>query len=74
MTLMGMEIGGAETHVLELSKTLKMLGVDVHVVSNGGVYVKELEECGIKHYQVPLHNKQMINVFSSYHALKRIIV
>jgi len=73
MTLMGMEIGGAETHVLELSKTLKLLGVDVHVVSNGGVYVKELEECGIKHYQVPLHNKQLINVFSSYHALKRII-
>ena len=74
MTLMGMEIGGAETHVLELSKTLKLLGVDVHVVSNGGVYVKELEECGIKHYQVPLHNKQMINVFSSYHALKQIII
>jgi len=71
---MGMEIGGAETHVLELSKTLKLLGVDVHVVSNGGVYVKELEECGIKHYSVPLHNKQFINVFSSYSALKQIIL
>ena len=74
MTLMGMEIGGAETHVLELSKTLKHMGLDVHVVSNGGVYVKELEECGIKHYRVPLHNKQFINVFSSYRALKRIIL
>ena len=74
MTLMGMEIGGAETHVLELSKTLKRMGVDVHVVSNGGVYVKELEECGIKHYRVPLHNKQFINMFSSYRALKKIIL
>ena len=74
MTLMGMEIGGAETHVLELSKTLKHMGLDVHVVSNGGVYVKELEECGIKHYRVPLHNKQFINVFSSYKALKKIIL
>ena len=74
MTLMGMEIGGAETHVLELSKTLKLMGLDVHVVSNGGVYVKELEECGIKHYRVPLHNKQFINVFSSYRALKKIIL
>jgi len=73
MTLMGMEIGGAETHVLELSKTLKHMGLDVHVVSNGGVYVQELEECGIKHYRVPLHNKQFINVFSSYRALKKII-
>ncbi|MCL2528398.1 MAG: polysaccharide pyruvyl transferase CsaB [Defluviitaleaceae bacterium] len=74
MTLMGMEIGGAETHVLELSKTLQHMGLDVHVVSNGGVYVKELEECGIKHYRVPLHNKQFINVFSSYKAIRKIIV
>jgi len=74
MTLMGMEIGGAETHVLELSKTLQRMGLDVHVVSNGGVYVKELEDCGIKHYRVPLHNKQFINVFSSYRAIRKIIV
>jgi len=74
MTLMGMEIGGAETYVLELSKTLQRMGLDVHVVSNGGVYVKELEECGVKHYRVPLHNKQFINVFSSYRALRKIIV
>ena len=74
MTLMGMEIGGAETHVLELSKTLRRMGLDVHVVSNGGVYVRELEECGVKHYRVPLHNKQFINVFSSYRALKKIIL
>jgi len=74
MTLMGMEIGGAETHVLELSKTLQRMGLDIHVVSNGGVYVKELEECGIKHYRVPLHNKQFINVFSSYRAIRKIIV
>ena len=74
MTLMGMEIGGAETHVLELSKTLQRMGLDVHVVSNGGVYVRELEECGIKHYRVPLHNKQFINVFSSYRAIRKIIL
>jgi len=74
MTLMGMEIGGAETHVLELSKTLQRMGLDVHVVSNGGVYVRELEDCGIKHYRVPLHNKQFINVFSSYRAIRKIIV
>jgi len=74
MTLMGMEIGGAETHVLELSKTLQRMGLDVHVVSNGGVYVRELEDCGIKHYRVPLHNKQFVNVFSSYKAIRKIIV
>jgi polysaccharide pyruvyl transferase CsaB len=74
MALMGMEIGGAETHVLELCKTLKAKGLDVHVVSNGGVYVRELEECGIRHYQVPLHNKQALNMLTAYRALKRIII
>jgi polysaccharide pyruvyl transferase CsaB len=74
MTLMGMEIGGAETHVLELSKTLSRMGLDVHVVSNGGVYVSELAAAGIKHYDVPLHNKQLANVSSSYRALRKIII
>jgi polysaccharide pyruvyl transferase CsaB len=73
MTLMRLDIGGAETHVLELSKTLHKMGHDIHVVSNGGVYVKELEECGVKHYKVPLHNKQFINGFSSFVALWKII-
>jgi polysaccharide pyruvyl transferase CsaB len=74
MALMGMEIGGAETHVLELCKTLKSKGLDIYVVSNGGVYVRELEDCGIVHYQVPLHNKQVFNMLSAYRVLKKIIV
>ena len=47
MALMGLEIGGAETHVVELSKELRRMGYDIAVVSNGGVYVAELEEAGI---------------------------
>ncbi len=74
MALMGMEIGGAETHVLELCKSLKQMGVDVYVASNGGAYVKELIESGIKHFEVPLHNKNIFNLLQSYHELKRIIV
>ena len=42
MALMGMEIGGAETHVLELCKELKKQGLDIYVASNGGVYEAEL--------------------------------
>ena len=41
MTLMGLDIGGAETHVLELSRSLCDMGVEVTVASNGGVYVAE---------------------------------
>ena len=73
MTLMGLNIGGAETHVLELSKALKKRGVDVYVASNGGVYVKELLENDIKHFNIPLHNKHIGNIFHAYGALKKII-
>lgn len=44
MTLMGLDIGGAETHVVELSKELKKQGYDIIVASNGGVYEQELAE------------------------------
>ena len=70
---MGMEIGGAETHVLELSIGMKKRGIDVVVASNGGVYVKELEENGIKHYQVPLNERAVSKMAISYFKLFNII-
>lgn len=73
MAAMGMEIGGAETHVLELSRELKRRGFNIIVASNGGVYEKELEDAGIKHYKLPLHNKNPKNLLVSYRGLKRII-
>ena len=47
MATMGMDIGGAETHIVELSKELNRRGYRVIVASNGGVYVPELEQAGI---------------------------
>lgn len=73
LTLMGLEIGGAETHVVELAKGLKEEGFNVVVASNGGVYEKELAGFGIKHYKVPLHNKKPYSVFRSYKLLQEII-
>lgn len=70
---MKLDIGGAETHVVELAKELKRKGFNPIVTSNGGVYVKELEEAGIKHYCVPLQNKNPINMIKSAKLLKRII-
>ena len=35
MALMGLDIGGAETHVAELSKELKRRGHNIVVASNG---------------------------------------
>ena len=59
MVTMGLDIGGAETHIVELSKQLKAMGHDVAVVSNGGVYVSEITAAGIRHYQAPLHRREL---------------
>ncbi len=73
LSLMQLDIGGAETHVVELAKELKRKGLNPVVTSNGGVYVKELEAAGIKHYRVPLQNKNPLNMLRSIRMLKRII-
>lgn len=73
LALMQLDIGGAETHVVELAKELARRGYHVVVTSNGGVYVKELEQAGIVHYTVPLQNKNPFNMLKSYRMLKKII-
>lgn len=74
ITTMSLDIGGAETHIVELAKGLKREGFHVVVASNGGVFERELKDNGIKHYNVPLHNKRPDNVFKAYRALKNIII
>ncbi len=73
MTLMQLDIGGAETHVVELSKEFKNRGYNVFIASNGGAYVKELEDAGIKHFNVPLHSKKPKDMLESRKLLKEII-
>lgn len=74
MATMQLDIGGAETHIVELSKALARRGIEVYVASKGGAYVKELEEVGIKHFEVALHNKKIGSLISSYKKLEHIIL
>ncbi len=73
ITTMSLDIGGAETHIVELAKGLKREGFHVVVASSGGIFEKDLENSGIKHYKVPLNNKKPNNVFKAYKMLKKII-
>ncbi len=73
LSLMQLEIGGAETHVVELAKELKRKGIEPIVTSNGGAYEKELCDAGIKHYCVPLQNKNPKNMLRSVRLLRHII-
>lgn len=73
MSLMKLDIGGAETHVVELAKELKRRGHEILVTSNGGAYVDELEGFGIKHFTVPLQNKNPKNVLRAFKLLRKLI-
>lgn len=73
LVTMELNIGGVETHIVELAKELAKEGLRVFVASNGGVYVKELAAAGVEHIWAPLHNKRPDNVLKSYRILKRAI-
>ncbi len=73
MATMKMEIGGAETHILELAKALAARGVDVTVVSAGGVYAEELVSAGIAHVWAPLHTRRPDCVLQAAAILRRLI-
>lgn len=74
MATMQLDIGGAETHIVELSKALSRRGVEVIVASNGGAYVGELEEAGIKHFKIALHSKAPGAMLGAYRQLRDIIL
>jgi polysaccharide pyruvyl transferase CsaB len=74
MAHMGMDIGGAETHVLELCTALARKGADVFVISNGGVYENQLIESGVKHIKAPLNNKRPLSLIRSYAAMRRAVL
>ncbi|MDR0931208.1 MAG: polysaccharide pyruvyl transferase family protein, partial [Clostridiales bacterium] len=74
MTLQSLDIGGAETHVVELCIELKKRGHNVAIASNGGTYIQTLMAHNIPHFQVPLHNKNPLNVIKSYRMIKDLIL
>ncbi len=73
MATMKLDIGGAETHIVELSKALARQGVEVFVASNGGAYEKELQEAGITHIRIPFHTKNPVLMGKAYRMLEETI-
>ena len=73
MVTMAMDIGGAETHILELSRKLVQRGLQVTVASNGGAYEDELRRSGIEHVKIPCHSKNPRLMIKSYKLLKELI-
>ena len=73
MATMGLDIGGAETHIVELTRELARQGHDVLVASNGGVYVPEIEAAGVRHLSVPMNRRSPGPMLKSLVLLRKII-
>ena len=73
MVLNRLEIGGAETHVVDLSASLQKLGWEVLVASGGGVYEQTLRELGIRHFTVPLDVRNAFRMRKAQQRLEQII-
>ncbi|MBQ3179691.1 MAG: polysaccharide pyruvyl transferase CsaB [Clostridia bacterium] len=73
MVTMQMQIGGAETHILELCRALVHRGHHITLASNGGVYADMLEKEGVELVTLPLHTKSPGAVAASFAGLDRCI-
>ncbi|MBI4972648.1 MAG: GT4 family glycosyltransferase PelF, partial [Candidatus Omnitrophica bacterium] len=68
-----LNVGGVETGVVDLSKALVKLGHKAVVVSGGGELVKQLENLGAIHYQLPVHQKSLLVMFRMINKIAEII-
>lgn len=73
MVAMGMGIGGAETHIVELCRAFAARGIAVFVASAGGVYAEELTRIGIPHITLPLDQKTPYAVMTARRGLEKLI-
>jgi len=68
-----LNVGGVETGTVDMARHLVKLGHKAVVVSNGGELVKELNESGAIHYQLPVHKKSLFLIFKNVPRLIEII-
>ena len=73
MVAMGMDIGGAETHIVELCRAFVKRELEIFVASAGGVYVGELEKIGVRHMTLPLNQKTPMALMQAKSGLGRLI-
>lgn len=73
MAAMSMGLGGAETHIYELSRELVRRGHEVFVASDGGAYADMLSACGVKHVKAPLHTKKPVSVAKASRILSELM-
>ena len=68
-----LNVGGVETGTVDLANWLTRNGHKAIVVSGGGRLVRQLENAGIKHYQLPIGKKSLFSIIPTIRELKEII-
>jgi len=69
-----LNVGGVETGTVDFAKYLSEHGYYSVVVSHGGELVPELEQQGIRHYTLPVHQKNPFSALSAIKKLRQIIL
>jgi glycosyltransferase involved in cell wall biosynthesis len=73
MIIDSIDIGGAETHLINLVKMLKDQGVTPIVVSSGGIYEAVLDDYDITHYETMINSKSPMALIKSIRLVNNII-
>ncbi|MBQ8432942.1 MAG: polysaccharide pyruvyl transferase family protein [Clostridia bacterium] len=68
-----MDTGGAETHVAQLIRGLKALGVEVALLSGGGRLADALEAEGIAQYRVPLPSHRLFRLWRIRQRIRSLV-
>lgn len=69
----GMNIGGAQRVLIDISKNIKDFGMEAVVITDCGPMIEEIKNAGIKHYELPLKSKKPQNIIKSIKGLIKII-
>ena len=68
-----LDTGGAETHLVELARGLRLAGHEVAVLSGGGACADVLEREGIPQYRVPLPTHDPLRLLAIRKTIKRLV-
>lgn len=66
--------GGVERGVVELNREYSKLGIDSHVISNGGELVRRIGEDGGKHHTFDVCSKNIFSIISRIKGLKKLLM
>ena len=60
-----LNIGGVERGTKDFSQALVEKGHESIVISNGGLFKKDIEKDGATHIKLPIHKKSLFSLFLS---------